>query len=145
MVITYLTHPKRMDSPEDCKIVAGGRRPPEHDPIDSQHPERVRDVTVPPIPEVAPLQGANPLTVIRRSSLRFDLRLLSDNPTGWNTPASLPLLWGNIIRLKSALYVIALTTGANFGASETLRWAGSSLGLANQSVKRTLWPPGTRC
>jgi len=63
-----------------CKIVAGGRRPPEHDQISRQHTERVRDVTVPLAQELAPLQGTNRLTRARRSSLRFDLRLLSDNP-----------------------------------------------------------------
>src|SRR6266566_1311333 len=71
-----------LGGPEGCKIVAGGRRPPEHDPFDRQHPERVRDITLPLAQELAPLQGANRLTRARRSSLRFDLRLLSDNPPG---------------------------------------------------------------
>ena len=31
-------------SPQGCKIVAGGRRPPESEAIDPQHPERVRDI-----------------------------------------------------------------------------------------------------
>jgi hypothetical protein len=44
----------RSSSLEGCQIVAGGRRPPDHDPKDSS----------------------------RRSSLRYDLRLLAGNPAG---------------------------------------------------------------
>src|SRR5213080_4896375 len=33
-------------SPKGCKIVAGGRRPPEYDSIDRPHPEGVQDVTI---------------------------------------------------------------------------------------------------
>jgi hypothetical protein len=43
--ITYLAHLNGFGSPEGSKIVAGGRRPPEHDPIDLPHPEK----GVPPI------------------------------------------------------------------------------------------------
>src|SRR5258708_879930 len=50
--------------------------------INRQHPERVRDVSISRRKELAPLQGANRLTRSRRSSLRSDLRLLSDNPPG---------------------------------------------------------------
>src|SRR5712692_7354803 len=50
--------------------------------INRQNPERVRDVSISRGKELAPLQGANRLTRSRRSSLRSDLRLLSDNPPG---------------------------------------------------------------
>src|SRR5439155_2714936 len=67
---------------EGCKIVAGGRRPPERNSIDRQHAEGVQDVTVSRKKALAPLQGANQSIRARRSSLRSDLRLLSDNPPG---------------------------------------------------------------
>jgi hypothetical protein len=70
-------------SPQGCKIVAGGRRPPENEAIDRQHPERVQDI----VGSVGgkrwhPFRVQSARLASRRSSLRFDLRLLSANPSG---------------------------------------------------------------
>jgi hypothetical protein len=72
--------------------------------IDPEHPERVRVVTLRQCQMLAPLQGANRLTQARRSPLRFDLRLLSDNPSGCISSAS--LLKSSTSRVRLAKYII---------------------------------------
>src|ERR1700737_2998409 len=71
---------------EGCKIVAGGRRPPE------KRSTRVGTLkgcqTSSESQNVAPLQGANGIDRYRRSPLRFDLRLLSGNPVGCKEAAA---------------------------------------------------------
>ena len=47
---------------EGCKIVAGGRRPPERNSIDCQHPEGVQEIDGLRLTQfLAPLQGAKAL------------------------------------------------------------------------------------
>jgi len=55
-----LVHLNRgLGSLEGCKIVAGGRRPPERNSIVRRHPEGVQDVPISRHKALAPLQGAN--------------------------------------------------------------------------------------
>src|SRR5437588_3955613 len=78
---TYLGSPEpALGSLEGCKIVAGGRRPPERNSIVRRHPEGVQDVPISRHKALAPLQGANYQDA--PGGLRSDLRLLSYNPPG---------------------------------------------------------------